>query len=106
MLRFLHEQQTRSGRLSRRERLPVGGLGLAALAASEARGQTQTKSAGFGKAKSVILVFCSGGQSQLDMWDPKPAAPLDVRSVFRPISTAVPGVYFTEHMPRIAKVAD
>ena len=40
------------------------------------------------------------------MWDPKPDAPLDVRGAFRPISTAVPGVQFSEHMPRIAKVAD
>jgi hypothetical protein len=61
---------------------------------------------GFGKAKSVILVYASGGQSQLDMWDPKPLAPRDVRGAFAPISTALPGVQFCEHMPRIAKLAD
>ena len=61
---------------------------------------------GFGRAKSVILVFANGGQSQIDMWDPKPNAPLDVRGAFQPIATGVPGVQFTEHMPRIARVAD
>jgi hypothetical protein len=40
------------------------------------------------------------------MWDPKPDAPMDVRGAFRPIGTAVPGVRFCEHMPRIAAVAD
>jgi hypothetical protein len=54
----------------------------------------------------VILVFANGGQSQIDMWDPKPSAPLDVRGAFQPISTAVPGVQFCEHMPRVARVAD
>ena len=80
MLRFIHEQRNLSGSLSRREWLRIGGLGLAALAKSlSGAEQTARKPAGFGKAKSVILVFANGGQSQIDMWDPKPAAPLDVR---------------------------
>jgi len=62
--------------------------------------------AGFGRAKSVVLVFANGGQSQLDMWDLKPAAPLDVRGAFQPIRTRIPGVQFCEHMPQIAAVAD
>jgi Protein of unknown function (DUF1501) len=107
MLRFVHEQRLSSGRLARREWLRLGGLGLLGLAGRVASAEpVPEKPPGFGKAKSVILVFCNGGQSQLDMWDPKPSAPLDVRGAFRPISTAVPGVQFCEHMPRIAKVAD
>ena len=62
--------------------------------------------AGFGRAKSVILVFANGGQSQIDTWDPKPDAPLDVRGAFQPIATKIPGVHFCEHMPRIARIAD
>lgn len=61
---------------------------------------------GFGKAKSVIVVFASGGQSQIDTWDPKPDAPAEVRGQFGSISTAVNGVHFCEHMPRLAKLAD
>src|SRR4029453_15709476 len=45
--------------------------------------------AGFGRAKSVVLVFANGGQSQLDMWDMKPDAPLDLRGAFRPIGTRI-----------------
>ncbi len=61
---------------------------------------------GFGRAKSVIVVFASGGQSQLETWDPKPLAPREIRGEFEAIETALPGVQFSEHMPRIAKLAD
>jgi len=106
MLRLVHDQRLSSGRLRRREWLRLGGLGLLGLAAGKGIAETGERPPGFGKAKSVILVFCNGGQSQHEMWDPKPNAPLDVRGAFRPISTAIPGVQFGEHMPKIAKVAD
>jgi hypothetical protein len=61
---------------------------------------------GFAKAKSVILIYASGGQSQLEMWDPKPNAPLDIRGEFSSIGTSIPGVRFGEHMPRLAAMAD
>ena len=38
---------------------------------------------GFGRAKSVILVYANGGQSQLETWDPKPDAPAEIRGEFR-----------------------
>src|SRR5262249_7562450 len=56
--------------------------------------------------RSVILVFASGGQSQLDTWDPKPDAPEEIRGAFRSIPTAVPGVRLNEHMPRLARIAN
>ncbi len=40
------------------------------------------------------------------MWDPKPDAPEKVRSVFQPIETKVPGVQFTEILPKLAQVND
>ncbi len=61
---------------------------------------------GFGKAKSVILVYASGGQSQLDTWDPKPDAPAEIRGEFRSIPTAVPGSRFCEYMPLLARLAN
>lgn len=110
MLRFVDDCRCSSGRLSRRAWLRIGALagleltrGAGGLAAAEG---PANQVPGFGKAKSVILVFASGGQSQIDMWDPKPDAPLDVRGAFAPMATAVPGVQFCEHMPRIARVAD
>jgi hypothetical protein len=64
------------------------------------------KAAGFGQARSVVVVFANGGQSQIDTWDPKPQAPEDIRGVFRPIRTAVPGVHVCEHLPQVARLAD
>lgn len=63
-----------------------------------------SNSAGFGRAKSVLVVFTSGGQSQLDTWDPKPDAPAEVRGAFGAIPTSVPGFRVCEHMPRLAKL--
>ena len=61
---------------------------------------------GFGRAKSVLLLYTSGGQSQLETWDPKPEAPDGIRGEFRPIATSVPGTLVGEHMPRLAVLAD
>ena len=61
---------------------------------------------GFGRAKSVIFVVANGGQSQIDIWDPKPHAPVEIRGEFQAIPTAVPGTLFCEHLPRLAKLAD
>jgi hypothetical protein len=57
------------------------------------------------RARSVVVLYLSGGPSQLDMWDPKPDAPEEVRGTFRPIRTSVPGVLVSEHLPRMARLA-
>src|SRR5262245_45885671 len=108
MLRFLDECRSRSGRWSRREWLRLAGLGGLSLAAGEigAAEQPASRGRGFGRAKSVVLVFANGGESQLDMGDPKPDAPLDVGGPFQPIATSMPGVQFCEHLPQVAKIAD
>jgi hypothetical protein len=101
MLRFFLEHS--GPRIHRQEFLRIAGFGaLAAGGAARARGET----AGVRRAKSVIVVLASGGQSQLEMWDPKPEAPAEVRGEFRPIATAIPGALLTEHLPRIAQLAD
>jgi len=61
---------------------------------------------GWGKAKRVILLYLQGGPSHLDLWDPKPDVPDNVRSVFQPISTKLPGVQVMETMPNFAQVND
>ena len=99
---------------TRREWLRLGGLAglnwaLPGLIPARSRAEDTASLAsvpGFGKAKSVIVVFASGGQSQLDTWDPKPEAPEEIRGVFGSIQTAIPGVRFCEHMPQIARLAD
>jgi hypothetical protein len=54
-------------------------------------------------ADSCILVFLNGGPSHLDMWDMKPDLPKEMRSEFKPVATAVPGVQVCEHLPRLAR---
>lgn len=83
--------------------LTSAGLLSAVRAAEESK---RPRPAGFGRAQSVIIVFTSGGQSQLEMWDPKPGAPREIRGSFDSISTSVSGVQFGEHMPRTAQIAD
>ena len=58
-----------------------------------------------GRRFSVIHLFLTGGMSQMDTFDPKPDAKPEHRSQFKPISTSLPGVNFTEHLPRLAKLA-
>lgn len=58
---------------------------------------------GFGRAKRCIVLFCWGGMSHLDTWDPKPNAPSEVRGEFGTIRTATPGIRISEHMPRLAR---
>ncbi len=60
-----------------------------------------------GKGKpqfSVILLWMSGGVSQIDTFDPKPGDPNG--GPFKPINTSVKGLQFTELLPRLAKQAD
>lgn len=61
---------------------------------------------GPGKAKSVILIFNGGAPSHLDLWDPKPDAPQEVRGPFAPIHTNVPGIHISELLPQMAKRMD
>jgi hypothetical protein len=58
-----------------------------------------------GKAKSCIVLYCWGGVSHIDSWDPKPDAPSEIRGVFAPISTSVPGIQLSQHMPLLAQQA-
>ena len=99
--------------VSRRDILRIGGSGVlglslgsmlqlqAASAKSEALG-----GAGWGKAKSVIMLYLQGGPSHLDLWDPKENVPDNVKSVFGNISTKLPGVQYTENLPKLAQIND
>lgn len=97
--------------ITRRELLRVGGsavfgLSLANMLGLQKARASQTGGPGFGKAKSVILVYLQGGPSHLDLWDPKDNVPDNIRSVFKAIDTKLPGVKVTEVMPKFAQVLD
>jgi hypothetical protein len=79
--------------------LTLPGLLKAEQTSSQSDGRTPA-------ARSVIVLYLSGGPSQLDMWDLKPRASEEIRGTFQPISTNVPGIQISEHMPRMARLAD
>jgi uncharacterized protein (DUF1501 family) len=95
--------------MSRRDfiRLGAAGLSVPAWLALQATGAARASppAAGFGRAKSCIILFAWGGMSHLDTFDPKPDAPSDIRGEFRPIRTTVPGLEISEHLPRLARQA-
>jgi hypothetical protein len=96
---------------SRREFLRVGGsavfgMSLSRLLELESRAAESTKAKGFGAAKSAIVLFLQGGPSHLDIWDPKPEAPSNVRGEFKPIKTKVDGLWVSETMPMLAAALD
>jgi uncharacterized protein (DUF1501 family) len=93
--------------VSRRDFLHLGaltsfGLSLSGLLRLQAAAAEPGKVAP--RAKSCILIWLDGGPSHLDMFDLKPEAPSEVRSQFKAVGTAVPGVQICEHLPRTAAV--
>lgn len=101
---------------NRREAMRIGGLSalglsLPNLLASPAKADTlnashMAQSPGFGRAKSVILVWLLGGPPQHETWDPKPNAPLEIRGQFGRIDSVVPGISVGELMPKTALQTD
>ncbi|HEY7428607.1 MAG TPA: DUF1501 domain-containing protein [Gemmataceae bacterium] len=92
---------------SRRWFLQTGLAGLAGLSLPDLlRYRAQAAAPRATDRKAVILLWLSGGPSQLDTWDPKPDAPSEVRGPFRSIATKVPGVRVCEHMPLQAGIMD
>ena len=59
-----------------------------------------------GRAKSCIILYCWGGMSHHETWDPKPNAPSEIRGEFGTIPTATPGIHFGEHMPLMAQQSE
>jgi hypothetical protein len=82
----------------------VMGYGLADVLALEAAHKTASQPER--RAKQVLVVYEEGGISQMDTWDPKPHAPVEHRTLYKPIVTSVPGVQFSSLMPMIARHAD
>jgi len=59
--------------------------------------------AGSGQAQNCIIFFLEGGPCQHDSFDPKPDQPSEIRGSFKTIPTSVPGVHFSELLPRCAQ---
>jgi hypothetical protein len=91
--------------VTRRNFLKIGGLAMGGLSLPQVL-EAQAQSGSRSSHKAVIMVYLSGGPPHLDMVDLKPEAPEEIRGLFKPIETNVPGIRISEHMPRVAKMMD
>ena len=83
----------------------TAGLSLGELLRSEAQASPEReRREGTSRRPSVIILWMRGGPSHIDMWDPKPDAPVEYRGEFGVIHSNVPGVYLSDMMPRCARI--
>jgi len=115
VLRILGSQKKLCDGISRREMLVSGalsftGLSLADLLEAQAEQGSPNEVArpsSFGRAKSCILLYLWGSPSQLETFDVKPDAPIEVRGEYGDgIATSIPGYRVGELLPRVARVVD
>src|SRR5262245_29016900 len=91
----------------RRDFLQIGSAGLLGLTLPNLlRSEARAADRGKAKARGVILVWLGGGPATIDMWDNKPQAPEGIRGEFKSIDTKATGIQFSEHLPKMADVAD
>jgi hypothetical protein len=88
-------------RSTRRNALQTIGYSLPLFAVAN-RSLAKADQAPQPRAKSLIIVFCTGAISHHDTFDMKPDAPLEIRGEFKPIQTSVAGTQICEHLPRLA----
>lgn len=81
----------------------VGGVSLPSFLQLRRASAAVSHGGSFGRAKACILIYCWGGMSHLESWDPKPDAPVEIRGLFDPIATATPGIQVSEHLPLLAQ---
>ena len=92
--------------MTRRDFLQVGALGAIGLTLPQLLALRQAQGSEGKDDRSAIMIFNLGAPSQLDTFDMKPDAPLEIRGPFRPISTNVAGVQVSELFPLHARIAD
>lgn len=94
--------------VARRDLLKVGPLALSAsvwpslLSPAQAAITPDSKA----PAKSIIYLWLGGGCTHLETFDPKPHAPEGIRGTLGAIPTSLPGTFFSEACPNLARVAN
>src|ERR1051325_9700217 len=96
---------------TRRDFLQIGlgglvGLGMCDLLRLRAAESPANPALARGKNVNCILIWMDGGPSHYETFDPKPDAPSEIRGEFKAIPTKVPGIQFSECLPKLAGVAD
>ncbi|MCA9246909.1 MAG: DUF1501 domain-containing protein [Planctomycetales bacterium] len=92
-------------RLSRRGFLQIGGAAMGGLSLTQMLAMEAQAAVG-SSHKAIINIYLPGGPSHIDMWDPKPQAPAEIRGEFKPIKTNVSGIEICEMFPRVAAMMD
>lgn len=108
MIELTGEGSTRTcDGMTRRDFLQVGTLGAIGLTLSQMEALKAAGAVDKDKSeRSVIMIFNLGAPSQLDTFDMKPDAPLEIRGPFKPIQTTTPGIQISDMLPLHAKHAD
>jgi hypothetical protein len=68
--------------------------------------RASTHSVGKSSDLSCIFLFLAGGPSHYETFDPKPDAPVEIRGIWKPTATNVPGTHICEKMPLMAQRMD
>lgn len=98
----------RRRQFSRRQLIQVGTAGFAGLTLPKllwARDRID-QSQGAKSEKSCIFIVLSGGPSHIDTFDPKPAAPAEIRGPYSTIATRTAGMRVSEMFPRLARLSE
>jgi hypothetical protein len=114
MLRILGSHKKLCHGVTRRDFLWAGGLslfgldasGFFRLAGSQAADSGKPRLPSFGRAKACILLYLYGAPSQLETFDMKPDAPVEIRGELKPIRSNLPGCDVCELLPNTARVMD
>lgn len=108
MLTFTGDGSTRTcDGVTRRDFLRVGTLGAIGFTLPQLLALKSQGAVDKGKdERSCIMIFNLGAPSQIDLFDPKPNQPEEIRGPFKTIRTASPDVQLTELLPLHAKLAD
>lgn len=98
--------------ITRRELVQCGFTGLLGMGLVDVLNGRRANAAplpptvGGPRAKSVVLVFMTGAPAHQDIWDIDMSRPSEYRGDAKPMATNVPGIQISEHLPRLAKLAD
>lgn len=98
-----------AGTLNRRSFVRSGLVGLSSLSLADLlRIEATASQAGreIASDKALLVLWLWGGPSHMETFDLKPEAPTEYRGEFRPISTNVSGIEISEHLPKLAGLAD
>lgn len=95
--------ESKSGNaVSRRGLLTAGSATALGLSLPELL-EAESLSHPAGKAKSVVLLYLFGGPPKHELFDPKPKASEQIRGPFGVIDTDLPGVQFSELVPKMSR---